>query len=86
MKAVVALGAVGIPTLFLMVLLTKLREHRTDLTSSESEFDGASPIWQANVMRSENYDAIGRGLLRWYYLGLVAQALGLATGLYLLLV
>lgn len=85
MKAILVLCAVGVPAIWVSALLLRLREHRVDLAPSDSVFEGASRLWQVNVMRSANYDLVGRRLLRWYIFALVAQAAGIGIAAYAVL-
>jgi hypothetical protein len=48
-----------------MVLLVKLRPFRTDLAPGQHFGEGASQVWQVNVLRRKNYTPEGRHLLRW---------------------
>ena len=84
MWIVAAIFAVGVPTFVVQFLRTELRRHRTDLLRSQSEYEGASRVWQVNVLRRSGYDDVGRRLLNWYILCLLLQGAGLAIALWLL--
>ena len=81
MWPLVAIAAIGLPMLASMLLLTKLRDHRVDLSRGESMFEGSSRAWQVNVLRQSNYTREGRRILRWYILIQVIQLLGFAVAL-----
>lgn len=48
-----------------MVVLVRLRPHRTDLRPEQHIGEGRSAIWQVNAFDPRNYDPAGRALLRW---------------------
>jgi hypothetical protein len=64
-------------TFALLVVLVRLQRYRTDITGGQAFGDGASPIWQANVMSAANYTEPGRRLLRRCWWLLVAFACSL---------
>lgn len=78
MSYLIVVAAVVVPALVNISLLLRLREYRVDLTQGQSMFDGASAIWQRNVLRPSNYNAKGRRLLAWYWVALLVQLLGIA--------
>jgi len=72
-----AITAVGITAVVSLIVLMRLREHRIDLPKGAGFGEGASPFWQVNVMRAENYSPEGRKLLSRYHLTRVAFLLSL---------
>jgi len=81
MWPVVAVVAIGVPMLVSILLLTKLREHRIDLSRGQSVFEGSSRVWQVNVLRPSNYTSEGRRILRWYVVSQLAVLAGFAFAL-----
>lgn len=68
---------------WILVLLARLRMHRTDLRSNQGFWEGESRVWQQNVLSPRNYDAGGKRLLRWMFVALALWAASLASFLLL---
>ena len=68
MLAIAAAGLAAFATLVaMMIVLVRLRPHRTDLRPEQHFGEGRSAIWQVNALDPRNYDAGGRALLRWLF-------------------
>lgn len=67
-----------------LALVNWLAKYRTDLTPFNSPYEGASSLWQVNVLRPENYDKRGKKLLPWLYLSLLITQVCLLAILYLI--
>jgi hypothetical protein len=68
----------------LLVVLLRLPKYRTDINRGRPFGDGASPIWQLNVMNPDNYTEPGRHLLRylfWLQIAFACSLLGLLSQL-----
>ena len=81
---VIALLITFSATIVNVILVVRLRDHRTDLLSRQSFAEGNSRIWEVNVLNPRNYDSRGKRLLGWLFLGIAVQLTSLTWLLVLL--
>jgi hypothetical protein len=84
MRFVLAIPLFLVPAVADFALINWLAKYRTDLTPFNSPYEGASSIWQVNVLRPANYNERGKKLLPWLYLSLLITQVCLLAILYLI--
>jgi hypothetical protein len=83
MRFVLAIPLFLVPAVADLALIYWLAKYRVDLTPFNSPYEGASSVWQVNVLRPANYSKRGKRLLPWLYLSLFITQVCLLAILYL---
>lgn len=71
--AVFGAGSTGVVWLW-----RALRNHRTDIGVGQNVKEGSLPFGVLNVYNPQNYDQLGKKVLRWVYASTILQLLGFA--------